>query len=77
MGNLFCKTDDNGKNATAGNSDPNFHQSWLVNKADHWLRFNVDGETASDRKYHMHTIAFRSMTVVGKWLHYIYVHAIN
>ena len=26
MGNLFCKTDDNGKNATAGNSDPDFHQ---------------------------------------------------
>ena len=25
MGNLFCKTDDNGKNATAGNSDPDFH----------------------------------------------------
>ena len=32
MGNLFCKTDDNGKNATAGNSDPNFHHgssTWL------------------------------------------------
>ena len=27
MGNLFCKTDDNGKNATAGNSDPDFHQA--------------------------------------------------
>ena len=32
MGNLFCKTDDNGKNATAGNSDPDFHHgssTWL------------------------------------------------
>ena len=32
MGNLFCKTDDNGNNATAGNSDPDFHHgssTWL------------------------------------------------
>ena len=25
MGNLFCKTDDNGKNATTGSPDPDFH----------------------------------------------------
>ena len=32
MGNLFCKTDDNGKNATTGNPDPDFHHgssTWL------------------------------------------------
>ena len=27
MGNLFCKTDDEGKKATTDNSDPDFHQS--------------------------------------------------